>query len=123
MTRKSNIIKRKKTDMNDLEDNNSNIEDNKKNSRDSSDISDIGDNESLSDAFNYDTKKSHNDNFDNLDDEGQKEYLQTVVLDRVVKYIKIDDIIKKKTTRVQERNENNKRFQRSIGAIFNRLSR
>lgn len=61
--------------------------------KDSSDISDIEDNISVSDAFNYDTKKNNNNDIDN---EAEAEYIQTVVLDRVVKYIKIDDIIKQK---------------------------
>lgn len=69
-------------------------------SSDSSDISDIDDNEIISDAFNYDVKKSHNksndEEYDNLDDDARKEYIQTVVLERVIKYIKLDDVIKKK---------------------------
>lgn len=64
------------------------------NEKDSSDISDIEDNVTISDAFNYDTKQETND--DNIDKEAETEYIQTVVLDRVVKYIKIDDIIKQK---------------------------
>ena len=66
---------------------------------DSSDISDIDDNQCVSDAFNYDSKNSSNtkdDANDDLNDESRKKYIQTVVLDRVIKYIKIDDIIKKK---------------------------
>jgi len=60
--------------------------------KDSSDISDIDDNVSISDAFNYDTKKENS----SIEKEAEAEYIQTVVLDRVVKYIKIDDIIKQK---------------------------
>lgn len=62
-----------------------------KNNIDSSDISDIEDNQSISDAFNYDLNKSNEEN-----EETQKEYMQTVVLEKVVQYIKIDDIIKNK---------------------------
>lgn len=66
--------------------------------KDSSDISDMADGEVVSDAFDYDVKKSqhaeHSD--DKIDEEAQKEYFQTVVLDRVVKYIKIDNVIKEK---------------------------
>ena len=61
--------------------------------KDSSDISDIDDNVTISDAFNYDNKKENNNS---IDKEAEAEYIQTVVLDRVVKYIKIDDIIKQK---------------------------
>lgn len=60
--------------------------------KDSSDVSDIDDNVSISDAFNYDTKKENS----SIEKEAEAEYIQTVVLDRVVKYIKIDDIIKQK---------------------------
>lgn len=60
--------------------------------KDSSDVSDIDDNVSISDAFNYDTKKENS----SIEKEAETEYIQTVVLDRVVKYIKIDDIIKQK---------------------------
>ena len=62
--------------------------------KDSSEISDIDENESLSDCFNYDVKKE--DNVDNIDEEAQTEYVKNVVFDYVIKYIKIDDIIKKK---------------------------
>ena len=62
--------------------------------KDSSEISDIDENESLSDCFNYDIKKE--ENIDNIDEEAQTEYVKTVVFDYVIKYIKIDDIIKKK---------------------------
>lgn len=66
--------------------------------KDSSDISDIDDNDTISDAFNYDVRKKSQQESgeDEIDEEAQAEYIQTVVLDRVVKYIKIDDIIKKK---------------------------
>lgn len=76
-----------------------NADDNVENTgdKDSSDISDIGDNDSISDAFKYDIKKAQGSaDGDDIDEEAQVEYVQTVVLDRVVKYIKIDDIIKKK---------------------------
>jgi hypothetical protein len=66
---------------------------NDRDEKDSSDISDIEDNVTISDAFNYDNKKENNSS---IDKEAEAEYIQTVVLDRVVKYIKIDDIIKKK---------------------------
>ena len=65
-----------------------------KQDKDSSEISDIDENESLSDCFNYDVKKE--DNIDNIDEEAQTEYVKNVVFDYVIKYIKIDDIIKKK---------------------------
>jgi hypothetical protein len=58
------------------------------NKKDSSDVSDIDDNVILSDAFAYDNNI--------IEKEAEIEYIQTVVLDRVVKYIKIDDIIKQK---------------------------
>ena len=67
----------------------------KSNDKDSSEISDINDNETISDAFNYDIKKSEN-SINNLDESAKKEYVQTVVLERVIKYIKLDDIIKQK---------------------------
>ena len=65
--------------------------------KDSSEISDINDNETISDAFNYDIKKSEN-SINNLDESARKEYIQTVVLERVIKYIKLDDVIKQKQT-------------------------
>lgn len=68
--------------------------------KDSSDISDMADNESLSDAFKYDaTKKSQSngeEDYDEMDEEEKKKYIETVVLDRVIKYIKLDDVIKQK---------------------------
>jgi hypothetical protein len=68
--------------------------------KDSSDISDMADNESISDAFKYDVaKKSQNngeEDYDEMDENEKKKYIQTVVLDRVVKYIKLDDVIKQK---------------------------
>lgn len=69
------------------------------NEKDSSDISDIADNESISDAFNYDAKKSQNngdEDYDDMDEDAKREYIQTVVLDRVIKYVKLDDVIKEK---------------------------
>lgn len=58
----------------------------------SSDISDIEENATISDAFNFDerakTKKECN--------EDSEEYMKKVVLDRVIKYIKLDDVIKEK---------------------------
>jgi hypothetical protein len=68
----------------------------KSNDEDSSDISDIDENDSISDAFAYDVKKSTSNQNDINDEAVQKEYVQTVVLDGIIKYIKIDDIIKKK---------------------------
>lgn len=64
---------------------------------DSSDISDIDENEDISDAFNYDTKKANmskkeSENDDNL----SEEYIQTVVVERVVRYINLDNLIKDK---------------------------
>lgn len=56
---------------------------------DSSVISDIDENEELSDAFDYDKKKSENP-------EESGEYVQNVVAERVIKYIKLDDLIKEK---------------------------
>lgn len=35
-----------------------------------------------------------NDNYDNIDEEAREEYIKTVVLDKVINYMKIDDIIK-----------------------------
>ena len=79
--------------------------------KDSSDISDFEDGQEISDAFNYDNKKSkskkvlkendddndddNNDN-DNDDEEMDEEFIQTVVMERVIKYIKLDDVIKEK---------------------------
>lgn len=63
--------------------------------KDSSEISEIDENESLSDCFNYDIKKEGNVN-DEIDEEAQTEYVRTVVFDYVIKYIKLDDVIKKK---------------------------
>lgn len=61
---------------------------------DSSEISDIDENQSIPDAFEYDRKKIETE--DDIDKEAKEEYVKTVVLDSVIKYIKIDDIIKKK---------------------------
>lgn len=36
------------------------------------------------------------ENLENIDEEAHEEYVQTVVIDRIVKYIKLDDIIKQK---------------------------
>lgn len=55
---------------------------------DSSDISDYDENESISDAFKYDDNKNKSE-----DDE---EFVKTVVVERVVKYLKLDDVIKEK---------------------------
>ncbi len=66
---------------------------NKKNN-DSSDVSDIDENGTFSDAFNYDEKQNKQTNQDETD-----EYIKKVVLDRVVKYLKFDDIIKEKQTK------------------------
>jgi hypothetical protein len=67
--------------------------------KDSSIISDMSDNDSVSDAFTYDKNKEQKKKETNsVDSEVEKEYIQTVVLDRVIKYIKIDDIIQKKQT-------------------------
>jgi hypothetical protein len=74
------------------QDNNNDANDEK----DSSIISDIDDNETMSDAFNYDEKKkSKNESGDN-EDENSEEFIQNVVLERVIKYIKLDDLIKDK---------------------------
>lgn len=80
--------------------------------KDSSDISDIDENDEISDAFKYDEKKSKvkgkkeisdeeniggtEPDYDNMDEDEKKEYIQTVVLERVIKYIKLDDVIKEK---------------------------
>jgi hypothetical protein len=86
---------------------------------DSSMISEPDENASVIDAFDYDkkkensqknssqsTKKSHKselddekdniENLENIDEDAHDEYVQTVVIDRIVKYIKLDDIIKQK---------------------------
>lgn len=55
---------------------------------DSSDISDYDENESISDAFKYDDNKNKSEDDD--------EYVKTVVVERVVKYLKLDDVIKEK---------------------------
>ena len=60
-------------------------------SNNSSNISDIDDNASVSDACNYDTKQSQE-----IDEKAEQNYIQTVVLDKVIKYVKLDDVIKKK---------------------------
>lgn len=78
--------------------------------KDSSDISDIDDNQEISDAFNYDNKKSkskkvikNNEDYEDGEENGEKceedmdeEYVQTVVMERVIKYVKLDDVIKEK---------------------------
>lgn len=74
---------------------------NDNNDADSSDVSDIDDNEPLSDAFNYDAKKKEIN--DEQDEEISEEYIQTTLLDRVIKYIKLDDLIKEK--QVEHRKE------------------
>lgn len=63
--------------------------------KDSSDISEMNEDEPLSDAFNYDTKKESTGENDQ-DEELSEEYIQTVLLDKVYKYIKLDDVIKEK---------------------------
>lgn len=55
---------------------------------DSSDISDYDENESISDAFKYDDNKNKSEDDD--------EFVKTVVVERVVKYLKLDDVIKEK---------------------------
>jgi len=61
---------------------------------DSSIVSEMDENEPLSDAFNYDAKKESKG--EDQDEEISEEYIQTTLLDRVVKYIKLDDVIKEK---------------------------
>lgn len=56
---------------------------------DSSDISDIDENASFSDAYKYDEKQNND----------EEENLKKIVLDRVIKYLKFDDIIKEKQTK------------------------
>jgi hypothetical protein len=62
----------------------------------SSDVSDIAEDDSISNAFDYDTKKTQPNDAD--PEEAKQEYIRTVVLDRVIKYVKLDDVIKKKQT-------------------------
>ena len=68
--------------------------------KDSSVISDMDDNESIDDAFNYDAQKktqsTSDEDYDEMSEEEKKKYIETVVLDRVIKYIKLDDVIKQK---------------------------
>lgn len=64
-----------------------------KNIRDSSEIQDIDENQSVPDAFEFDQKKS--DNAD-MDKEAETNYVKDIVADRIIRYIKIDDLIKKK---------------------------
>jgi len=59
--------------------------------RDSSEIQDIDENQSVTDAFEFDQRKS-----DDIDKEAEDNYVKEVVMDRIIKYIKIDDLIKKK---------------------------
>lgn len=87
----------------------------KKTDKDSSDMSDVNENDELSDAYEEDvpkrkikeekpTKKKGKKKLEKLeipdiekyDEEAQREYIQNVVLDRVIKYCQIDDIIKEK---------------------------
>lgn len=81
---------------------NSNIENNSDSYKygiDSSDCPDINDADTFSHASKFDTPNkntSKNESDDEIDIEAQQEYVQNVVLDRVIKYIKIDDLIKKK---------------------------
>jgi len=79
---------------------------------DSSEIMDLSENESIGDAFEYDEKKSNNivkqnkkesrenseSHMSELEKEAESEYVKEVVMDRIIKYIKIDDLIKKKDT-------------------------
>lgn len=94
-------------------------------SADSSDISDVDENESLVDAFKeYDNKnksnkskstnstlisdtsnisgasntsnKDNKSNRDEIDEEARDEYIKTTVTDNVIKYLKIDSMMKKK---------------------------
>ena len=68
----------------------------------SSDMSDIESNKSYGDAFAYDKKKllkekkSNNGENDNIEKIVHQEYLENVVVDRIINYIKMDDIIKQK---------------------------
>lgn len=63
--------------------------------KDSSEISDFDENQEISDAFeNYDNKKKKVS--EDADNEVTDEYIQTVLLENVIKYIKLDDLIKEK---------------------------
>jgi hypothetical protein len=67
----------------------------KKDKLDSSDISDIDEDQEIPDAFEeYDGEEKKVDG----DDEFTDEYINTVVADRVIKYLKLDDLMKDKQT-------------------------
>jgi hypothetical protein len=65
---------------------------------DSSEMPDIDDNQSVCDAFQYDEKKQEEGEDGEENDEDAEEYANTVVLERVIKYIKLDDVIRDKQT-------------------------
>lgn len=70
-----------------------------KSKEDSSDISDYNENDSIGDAFDYDKNK---ENSESVDEKTKQEYIKTVVYDRILKYLKIDDVIKKKNEEFRE---------------------
>lgn len=90
--------------------NSNNIDDSKNSKIDSSDISDIDENGAITDAFDeYDNKKDivneNNDNeFNNatIAMEAREEYIKTTVTDNVIKFLKIDNILKKKQDEYKE---------------------
>ena len=89
---------------------NNNINDSKNSKIDSSEISDIDENGAITDAFDeYDNKKDTiNDNNDNefnnntIAMEAREEYIKTTVTDNVIKFLKIDNILKKKQDEYKE---------------------
>lgn len=58
---------------------------------DSSEIQDIDETTSIPDAFEFDKRKCNES-----DQNAEDEYIKEVVMDRIIKYIKVDDLVKKK---------------------------
>lgn len=115
-TKKGKVNTNHKQIIDEYEDEDEDDEDDIDKDKDSSDMSDIDDDQEISDAFGYDDKKAkakakkslkHNNNDENdgadaleegdeNEEEMDEEFVQTVVMERVLKYIKLDDVIKEK---------------------------
>lgn len=67
-----------------------------KNNGDDSDQNDDDQNNDQNNADHQDADQNEDVDYDELTEGAKKEYIQTVVLDKVINYIKLDDIIKQK---------------------------
>jgi hypothetical protein len=65
---------------------------------DDSDISDFDENQSINDAMKYEKEKKQfaEGETNEMTEEEEAEYFKTVVIERVIKYLKVDELIKKK---------------------------